>query len=118
MNRHRRRRIGLFVGRRTYMSLWHRYIELAAQYRILEEDHQSVLEDHEELLYDVEVPGPPEPEPEPARVRHAPSWAQTEPVPVITTVGLDPDKATALTRNTGLLNGPGGSWGVTRPENG
>jgi len=101
MARHKRRGVGLFVRRSTYLSLWRQYRELSAAYAALQGDHQSVLEDHEGLLFDLEDPAP---------ARHTPSWAETEEIPVITTVGLDPDKADALARNTGLLNRPGGAW--------
>lgn len=124
MSRHRRRRIGLFVSRSTYMSLWARYADLAERYRALEGDHQSVLEDHEGLLYSLPEELP-EPEPaealeSPVRPRRTPSWAQTEEVPVITSLetGLDPDKAEALVRRTRLLDDPSGAWGVNRQVNG
>ena len=117
MARHRRRRVGLWVGRRTYLSLWRRYTELLAEHRALEADHQDVLEDHESLLYGLEEDGPVVEVP----AAGVPSWARekaaqdvTEEIPVITTVGLDPDKADALVRRAGLLEQPG----VPRPENG
>lgn len=106
MPRHRRRRIGWFVRRSTYRALWSRYDELLDAYRALENDHQNVLEDHEGLLYDLEAPVPLER----TEARHTPSWAVTEEVPVITSVGLDLDKAEALARNTGLFQKPGGAW--------
>jgi hypothetical protein len=108
MPRHRRRRTGLFVRRRTYRSLQAAYAQLLADYRALESDHQGVLEDHEGLLHDLESPVP-------APVPHTPSWAVTEEIPVITTVGLDPDKADALARRGGLLADPGGAWNGQQP---
>jgi hypothetical protein len=42
----------------------------------------------------------------------------TEEIPVITSAGLDPDKADALVRNTGLLNVPAGSWSSARGNTG
>lgn len=122
MSRHRRRRIGLFVSRATYMALWVQYQDLLRDHRALEEDHQMVLEDHEGLLYDLEAPadetaeipvsGP--------RMPRVPSWAETDEIPVITDVqgGLDPDKAGALVRRTSLLDSPSGSWSVPPGENG
>jgi hypothetical protein len=107
MARHKRRSVGLFVRRKTYLSLWKQYRELSTAYHALEADHQGVLDDHEELLFEAEAPAPLEM----AEVRHVPSWAETEEIPLITTVGLDPDKADALSRNTGLFDQPGGAWG-------
>lgn len=118
MPSHRRRRIGPFVSRSTYMALWQQYTELLASYRALENDHQSVLEDHEGLLYELEVPPGPEPVAAPEKGRHVPSWAETAEVPVITTAGLDPDKADALVRRTGLLDQPSGEWSLPPAENG
>jgi hypothetical protein len=106
MARHKRRAVGPFVRRKTYLSLWRQYQELNAAYAALQDDHQSVLEDHEGLLSDLEAPVPLER----SGAAHVPSWAQTEEIPVITTVPLDPDKAQALARNTGLLQDPGGAW--------
>lgn len=122
MSRHRRRRIGLWVSRSTYMALWRQYQELLASYRALEADHQSVLEDHESLLYDLEADPEPTAEIPVSRpgAAHVPSWAETTPVPVITDAqaGLDPEKADALLRRTNLLDSPSGSWSVVPGENG
>lgn len=115
MPRHRRPRPGPFVRREDYLELWARYSALLADYRALTQDHQDVLEDHEQLLYDQ----PPEP---PVRGQDVvPSWAQTEPIPLITSAGapgLDPDKAEALVRRMSLLDDPAGAWGVTGQETG
>lgn len=105
MARHKRRSVGPLVRRSVYLSLWRQYQELLAAYTALQGDHQGVLEDREGFLYDREPPA-----------RHVPSWAVTEPIPVITSVGLDPDKASALTRNTGMTQAPGGAW--TSPDRG
>lgn len=118
MSRHRRRHVGLFVRRSTYLGLWRQYAELHAAYRTLEGDHQSVLEDHEGLLYEVDD-GPLIEIPAPGRQtswgRDAEAAEETVEVPVITSVPpLDPDKADALVRRGGLLDGPSGSW--PRPE--
>lgn len=126
MPRHRRRRIGLWVGRSTYMALWRQYQELLAAYRALEADHQSVLEDHEGLLFDLEAPvesileETAEIPVSGLRMPHVPSWAETDEIPVITDAqaGLDPAKADALVRRTDMLSDPSGSWRVVRPENG
>lgn len=112
MARHKRRSVGLFVRRSVYLALWRRYTELLDSYRALEGDLQGVLEDHEGLLHDLEDPTPLER----TEARHTPSWAVTEEIPVITSVPpLDPDKATALTRRTGLLGSPSGAWGGQKP---
>lgn len=126
MSRHRRRRIGLFVSRATYMALWVQYQELLRDHRALDEDHQRVLEAHEGLLYDREAL--PEPDLDETaetpvsgpRMPHVPSWAETDEIPVITAVqgGLDPAKADALVRRTSLLDSPSGSWSVPSGENG
>lgn len=116
MSRHRRHRIGPLVRRSTYQSLWAQYNALLADHHALERDHQTVLEAHEELLYGLETPEPaPAGETPPGRA-HVPSWAVTEPVPVIT--GLDPDKAFSLVKNTGLLDTASGEWSVAPGENG
>lgn len=111
MARHKRRAVGLFVRRRTYLALWEKYRELAEAYRELEGDHQDVLADHEGLLFDLEAPAPLER----TEARHAPSWAVTEEIPVITELGLDTAKADALARRTGLLQNPGGAWSARSP---
>ena len=117
MPQHRRRRIGLFVRRSTYLSLWRRYQELEREHRVLQGDLQNVLEDHEGLLSDFEAEGPLVEVLAPESAPHVPSWAITEEVPVITTVPpLDVDKATALVRNTGMLGDAGfrpGQQGTT-----
>lgn len=115
MSRHRRPRIGLLVRRSTYLALWDRYAELHESYKALTADHQSVLEDHEELLYETAADGPLIEIPVPGRQtswgREAEAAEATVEVPVITSVPpLDPDKAVALVRRGGLLEGPAGSW--------
>lgn len=126
MPSHRRRRIGPFVRRSTYMALWHQYQELLRDHRALEADHQGVLEDHEGLLFELETGAGPDME-ETAeipvsgpRMPRVPSWAETDEIPVITDAqaGLDPEKADALVRRTRLLEQPSGSWSVTPGENG
>lgn len=91
MARHRRPGPRLFVSRRRYLVLRREYEELLADYRALADNHDALLE----------APRPRRP---------VPSWAVTEEIPVITTAGLDPDKAEALVRRGGLLEGPAGSW--------
>lgn len=112
MARHRRRRTGPFVRRSVYLSLWRRYNDLLEAYRALEGDHQAVLEDHEGLLHDLEDPAPLER----SGARHTPSWAETEEIPVITSlVPLDPDKAEALLHRSGMTAAPSGAWGGQKP---
>jgi hypothetical protein len=113
VSRHRRSRVGLFVRRSQYLSLWRKYDELLTAYRALEGDHQSVLDDHEAMLFAAE--GPVIEVPAPGRQtswgRDAEAAEVTVEVPVITSVPpLDVDKADALVRRTGLLDGPAGSW--------
>jgi hypothetical protein len=91
-----RRSVGLFVRRRTYITLWRRYQELEGAYRLLAGELDTALDD----TVETPLPAP----------RHVPSWAVTEEIPVITTAGLDTDKADALVRRGGLLDGPAGSW--------
>lgn len=110
MARHRRGHRSPLVRRSTYRALERRYDGLSAAYAALEADHRGVLEDHEGLLFELEEAEPP-PEPLP----HVPSWAETEEIPLITSVGLDADKAVALARNTGMLRRPGGAWGGGQP---
>ncbi len=100
--------MGLWVSRATYMALWRRYEALLAEYHALEADNALLIGDAEEAAALVE------PDPAPVR-RRAPSWAETEPVPVITTAGLDPDKATALVHRGGLLDSPSGEWALPDP---
>jgi hypothetical protein len=109
MPQHRRRRVGLLVRRSAYLSLWRQYQELLRAYRAQQTDLQTVLEDHEGLLSDLDATGPMEEIPAPEGSPHVPSWAETEPIPVITSLGdgLDVDKASALVRNTGMLDGAG-----------
>lgn len=97
MARHRRRSVGPWVRRRTYLALWRRYVELERHYRVLAGDLDARLED---TLEEIELP--PQ--------RHVPSWAVTQEIPVVTTAGLDPEKADALVRRKGLLGDPAGSW--------
>lgn len=95
MARHRRY-VGPLVRRKTYIGLWRRYQELEGAYRLLAGELDTALDDT------VETPLPVP--------RRAPSWAVTEEIPVVTEPGLDPDKAEALVRRGGLLDGPAGSW--------
>lgn len=118
MSRHRRRRIGPLVRRSTYVSLQKQYGALLADYHVLERDHQTVLEAHEELLYGMEASEPEPPEETAPPLRHVPSWAVTEPLPVVEQDGLDPDRAAALVRDTGLLDAASGEWSVVPGENG
>lgn len=90
MPRHKRS-APLFVSRRQYLKLRREYEELERHYRALAENHDQLLE----------ASGKP---------RHVPSWAVTEEIPVITSAGLDPDKADALLRRWGLAGSPAGSW--------
>lgn len=84
---------------RDYRRLAREYADLARAYRELQTEHAALLADTVDA---VAVP-----EPLPGRYT-VPSWAVTEEIPVITEVPpLDPDKATALIRNTGLLQQPG-----------
>lgn len=92
MARHKRTERWPLVSRRRYLKLRLELEELERHYRALAENHDGLLE-----------PTAPAP-------RHVPSWAVTEEIPVITTAGLDPDKADALVRNIGLLQDPAGSW--------
>lgn len=89
-----KRRAPLIVRRSRYLKLLAAYQELEHHYRVLAGDRDALAGD-----------------PAPAPVRHVPSWAMTEEIPVITTAGLEPDKADALVRRGGLLEGPAGSWG-------
>jgi hypothetical protein len=101
MGRHRRK-APLLVRRRVFLDLLRRYQELEHHYRVLAGDRDALAE------------RPPGTQP----LRHVPSWAVTEEIPVITSAGLDPDKADALVRNTGLLNVPAGSWSSARGNTG
>ena len=103
MSRHRRGRIGLFVRRSTYLELRSQYEALLADYRALEADNALLIGDAEEAAA----------EPVPGR-QSVPSWAQTEPLPLIGQ-GLDPDKATALVHRGGLLDSPSGEWALPDP---
>lgn len=91
MPRHKRQ-APLFVSRKRYLALQREYEDLKRHYRELASNHDQLLE------------------PEPAPPRHTPSWAVTEEIPLITTAGLDTDKATALLRRWGMAGSPAGSW--------
>ena len=101
MARHKRR-APWFVRRSVYLDLLRRYQELERDYRVLAGDRDVLAEA-------VEAPAP---------VRHTPSWAETEPIPVITTAGLDTDKADALLRRWGMAGSPAGSWDGNRGTTG
>lgn len=101
MPRHKRR-APLLVRRRVFLDLMRRYQELEHHYRVLAGNLDAMTE----------APVAAEPS------RHVPSWAETQEIPVITSAGLDPDKAGALVRNGGLLNGPAGSWTSSRGTTG
>lgn len=104
MPRHRRPRPLWFVRRAEYLSLWARY--------------QALLKDHQELLSGPGTAAETFPAP-PVPGRYVtPSWAQTVPIPLITTAGLDPEKADALVRRMCLLEDPAGQWGVAGEETG
>lgn len=76
--------------------------ELRRAYVALREDYARLLKQYEELLRErMEHPGQ-------TTWGRANEDAETT-VQVIT--GLDPDKAFALARNTGLHHGPSGQWG-------
>lgn len=104
MARHRRSKIPWFRLRRSYRALWLQYQGLLGAYEDMRREYELAL-------------NPPAPE------SRQTSWGranedilETQRVPVITQVpladpGLDPDKAFALVRNTGLLAGPGGWLG-------
>jgi hypothetical protein len=87
-----KRRAPLFVRRSAYLKLLREYQELEHHYRVLAGDRD-------------ELAGATAPLP-----RHVPSWAETEPVPVITSAGLDTAKADALLRRWGMAGSPAGSW--------
>jgi hypothetical protein len=91
MGRHKRR-APLLVRRSRYLKLLAAYQELERHYQVLAGDRDALAGAA------------------PAPVRHVPSWAVTEEIPVITTAGLEPDKAEALVRRGGLLEDPAGSW--------
>lgn len=76
--------------------------DLRREYAALKESYARLLTQYEDLLRErMEHPGQT-------------TWGRVnedmeQTVEVIT--GLDPDKAFALTRNTGLHHGPSGLWG-------
>lgn len=108
MPRHRRGRVGPWVRRATYMALWRRYEALLADYHALERDNALLIADAQDGVAVTD----------PAPAKHIPSWAETQEIPVITSVGtagLDPDKATALVHRGGLLDSPSGEWAVPQP---
>lgn len=103
MPRHRRKPVWPLVRRTRYLALARRSEVLREAYRALEADLQAVLEDHEGLLYDLERP-------EAGQTR----WGR---VNEIALTGMDPDRAAALVRLSGMLTRPsgygGGSPGTT-----
>ncbi len=108
MSRHKRARVGLWVRRAQYMALWRRYEALLADYHALERDNALLIADAQDGVSVVD----------PAPERHVPSWAETQEIPLITSVGspgLDPDKATALLHRGGLLDSPSGEWAIPQP---
>lgn len=95
-----KRRAPLFVRRSVYLKLLREYQELEHHYRVLAGDRDE--------LAGTQAPAP----------RHVPSWAVTEPVPVITSAGLDTAKAEALLRRWGMAGSPAGSWDGNRGTTG
>jgi hypothetical protein len=105
MGEHRRTPVWPLVRRRRYLALRRAYDALAADYHALAEDHQAVLEDHEGMLYELERAAPPVRQTSWGRANE--DFVSTQPLP-----GLDPDKAAALVRRTGLLDSPGPAGGI------
>jgi hypothetical protein len=104
MARHRRSRVPWLRLRRSYRALWLQYQGLLKEYETLRGELELVLE-----------PPPPEAR-QTAWGRANEDILETQLIPVITEVPpgdppLDPDKAFALIRNTGMLDGPGGWLG-------
>lgn len=100
MPSHRRTERWPFVRRSRFLALRKAHEELLRHYRELALEHDKLTE------VDVDV------------VRRAPSWVRTEEIPVITGVGLDRDKATALLRRWGMAGSPAGSWETNRGTTG
>jgi hypothetical protein len=94
MGRHRLK-APLLVRRSVFLDLLRRYRELEHHYRVLAGDRDALAEG---------LPAADRPR------RPVPSWAETEEIPVITSAGLDPEKANALVKRGGLLRDPAGSW--------
>jgi hypothetical protein len=94
-----KRRAPFWVRRRTYLELLRAYQELEHHYRVLAGDRDALLAP--------DRPGP-----------RVPSWAETEPIPVVTPAGLDTDKAAALLRRWGMSGSPAGSWSGNRGTTG
>lgn len=118
MPRHRRTRPGWLVRRSRYLALWYRYQELLRDHQSLTDDHLLILADRENLLSASPRAGrAAQAPPVPGRFV-TPSWAETVSVPVLTTAGLDRDRADALVRRMSLLDAPGGQQGVTEGETG
>lgn len=94
-----RRTVSWWRRGREYRRLAKEYAALSRAYRELQTDYAAAL---------AATVGPVAlVEPLPGRYV-TPAWAETEEIPVITEMPpLDPDKATALIRNTGLLHRPG-----------
>jgi hypothetical protein len=101
MGRHRRK-APLLVRRSVFLDLLRRYQELEYHYRLLAGDRDALAE------------RPPAAEPS----RHVPSWAETQEIPVITTAGLDVEKAAALLRRWEMAGSPAGSWTAPRGTTG
>lgn len=104
MTAHRRVPVRLFVRRSRYLTLLRALETLRAEYRTLEADLQSVLEDHEGLLYDLERPE-----------EGQTGWGRLNEVALS---GMDPVRAAALIRASGLLTGPSGYGGGSRGTTG
>lgn len=99
MSQHRRR-APLLVGRR-------RYLRLLAAYQELERHYRELAANHDRLVH-LDAPAP----------RRAPAWAETTEIPVITTAGLDTEKAAALLRRWGMAGSPAGSFSPNRGTTG
>jgi hypothetical protein len=84
-----------------------RYLRLLAAYEELERHYRELARNHDRLVH-LDRPAP----------RRAPAWAETTEIPVITTAGLDTEKAAALLRRWGMAGSPAGSFQANRGTTG
>lgn len=123
MAKHRHRKIRWWRLRGAYADLHRDFARLATEHRSLRDDHEALLADMSEAAVQS-----PEPRPEQTawglENELAAAEDDTSEIPIITSLdlenqeGMDPDKAEALIRRTGLLDDVSGSWRVVRPQSG
>lgn len=99
------RSVPLFVRRRSYLRLARAYDDLMRAYTALAADRDGLA---------ALVP----PSEQETAEWEEPVWCRTQEIPIITELGLPPEKAAALVHRGGMLSDPAGSWGLRAGNSG